>query len=416
MHILEIPSFFPPLGGAFCLEQAKALQGRGHEVRILSLNQHGITKGLLKYLCQRRGRWQETTDGIDVLRSNMHALPRMTRSNQQRWCGRVVSMYQEYRNRYGKPDVLHAHCCQWAGVAARMIAEAEGIPYFITEHISKGPFEVAHGKGWTRHKWAKLLLKETYEKTSCVIPVSEELVDNLQCFFGKEYRWRSVSNVIDVDFFAYHDREAFHNRETIYERESYHEREAFHEREVSRCTEESCVSKVSEERPFRFCCLAVSEGEELYWKGYDVLSEAFCGMTGCELHIAGRGTDRKELKEMFPTNTFFYGELDKCGVRDILYKCDALVLASRSEVQPLVLLEAMSTGIPVVSTECVPQSERVEGACLISRTGDAMSLRAKMLEAMMIAPSRDVSSEIRAMASPDVVARQLEQIFSSYRK
>ena len=30
MHILEIPSFLPPYGGYFCIEQAKALLSRGH--------------------------------------------------------------------------------------------------------------------------------------------------------------------------------------------------------------------------------------------------------------------------------------------------------------------------------------------------------------------------------------------------
>lgn len=408
MHILEIPSFFPPLGGAFCLDQAKALKERGHEVRILSCNQYGITKGISRFLKLRVARWEESHDDIVAIRENMHALPKMTHVNQQRWCGRVMSMYQQYRQKYGKPDVLHVHCCQWAGVAARMISETEGIPYFITEHISKGPFEVGYGKNWTRHKWARTLLKETYEKAACVIPVSEELVDELECFFGKEYKWRSVSNVIDVDFFEYREREGIYGRSG------------------SRCSEESSALKVSEERPFKFCCLAVADGDSLYWKGYDVLAEAFSGMTGCELHIAdrgisgielhiaGRGTDRTELKKMFPTNTVFHGEVDKASVRELLYSCDALVLASRSEVQPLVLLEAMSTGIPVVSTECVPRSERIEGACLISKTGDSASLRVRMMEVMHISPSPLVSAKVKELASPGKVAMQLEQIFKEF--
>ena len=49
MHILEIPSFFPPYGGLFCLDQAKALKALGHEVRILSNVQLGATIGLRDY-------------------------------------------------------------------------------------------------------------------------------------------------------------------------------------------------------------------------------------------------------------------------------------------------------------------------------------------------------------------------------
>jgi hypothetical protein len=45
MHILEIPSFFTPYGGEFCLDQAKALKAVGHEVRILSNVQLGFSIG-----------------------------------------------------------------------------------------------------------------------------------------------------------------------------------------------------------------------------------------------------------------------------------------------------------------------------------------------------------------------------------
>ena len=46
MHILEIPSFFPPYGGEFCLEQARALQALGHEVRVLSNVQLSIKRSI----------------------------------------------------------------------------------------------------------------------------------------------------------------------------------------------------------------------------------------------------------------------------------------------------------------------------------------------------------------------------------
>ena len=36
MHILEIPSFFIPYGGEFCIEQSRALTMIGHEVRIMA--------------------------------------------------------------------------------------------------------------------------------------------------------------------------------------------------------------------------------------------------------------------------------------------------------------------------------------------------------------------------------------------
>ena len=222
MHILEIPSFFPPHGGLFALEQARALQAQGNTVRMLAPVQLGMSVDGAFYWKARRGRWWEELDGVEVYRTFMRAIPRCVRPNQERWCRIVEEMYEEYKQRYGKPDVLHAHCCQWAGVAAWNIAKKEGIPFFITEHLPSGIFEANYGKGWKKAPWARLLLKDTYAHATRVIPVSAELVEDLAPLFGRDYAFTPISNMIDVDFFAFRPREPRTGR------------------------------------PFRFCCLAIA--------------------------------------------------------------------------------------------------------------------------------------------------------------
>jgi len=98
-------------------------------------------------------------------------------------------------------------------------------------------------------------------------------------------------------------------------------------------------------------------------------------------------------------------------VRDLLWKSDALVLPSRSEAQPLVILEALATGIPIVSTECVPSSLRIPQACCFAPVGDARALAEKMQEVMLVKPSPDFSEAVRKIASPKVVAGKLTEIF-----
>lgn len=379
MHILEIPSFFPPHGGLFCLEQAKALKARGHEVRILSCVQLGSKLDGAFYLKAPFGTWWDEMEGVETLRTFQRDIPKMVRLNTERWIGRVSRMFSMYLCRHGKPDVIHAHCCKTAGIAATRLGKAAGIPVFITEHLSSMLYTRDFGEGWKKCQWMREQIVKAYKDATCVIPVAEELVADLEPLFGRDYRYSPVSNVIDVDFFAYRDRAQ------------------------------------AEGRPFRFCCLGNAGGGELLRKGYDVLSEAFKGMDGCELHIAGRDTLRPEIRQLFPARTTIHGELDKQQVRQLLYDCDALVLPSRSEVQPLVLLEAMSTGIPVVSTEVTPQSERIPGACLIARTGDACSLRERMTECMKVRPSKSYSDAVRSIAAPDTVAAQLEALFSNHQ-
>ena len=323
-------------------------------------------------------------EGVTVYQSYQRGLPRMVHHNVERWVGIVRSMFRDYVKRHGKPDVLHAHCAKWAGYTAMLIGEEYGIPYVITEHLPLMLLEQEFGKA-PSDAWQIPLLKQAYERAACVIPVSEELVDDIACYYGKDYRWQYVSNTIDTGFFHYQRREP------------------------------------KEGRAFRFCCLA----DYYYRKGYDVLFEAMRQLqqsgVSIELHIAGLFTDsracRTAIENLGLKDVTCYGRLDKKGVRDLLYRADALVLASRSEVQPLVLLEAMSTGIPVVSTECVPRCQRLSG-CTIVPIGDAEALSQAMLQVADRTESdrKQYSEQVSQLASPDIVGRQLEAIFNEIVK
>ena len=96
MHILEIPSFFPPSGGLFCLDQAKALASLGHTVRILSNVQLGITIGAKNYISLPLGRYEHVMDGITVYQSYQRGIPKAIRYNVNHWIEIVCSMYQDY--------------------------------------------------------------------------------------------------------------------------------------------------------------------------------------------------------------------------------------------------------------------------------------------------------------------------------
>lgn len=377
MHILEIPSFFTPYGGEFCLDQAKALKAAGHEVRILSNVQLGVTIGLKGYLSLPFRRYEHQRDGVTVCQTFQRGVPLAVRWNVRRWVHIVLSMYDDYVARYGQPDILHAHCAKWAGYAAMQISRKYHVPFVVTEHLSRLVLEKELGPA-PSSAWQVPLLQEVYHHADMVVPVSEELVQNISCYFGDSYRWQAISNTIDVDYFRYQARSPLTGR------------------------------------PFRFCCLAN------FWplKGYDVLIPAFRRLKDfgldVELHIAGRGTDFTQCRSMLSEGITTHGLLDRDAVRELLYQSDALVLASRSEVQPLVLLETMSTGIPVISTECIPQSLRIEGGCTIVPVDDVDAL-AKAMRQMVEHYDFDgkaVSEAVSRLASPAVIGQKLTALFS----
>ena len=349
----------------------------GHEVRILSIVELSFAKDGCDYFTAPWGEERKEMEGVEVFRTYMRAMPKAVRHNANRWTQLCKKAVERYVRRFGKPDVLHVHCCNRAGLAAKEISRRLGIPYYISEHISSGLFEREFGKGWQRQTWLKDKMRQAYEAASCVIPVSRELVDDLAPFFGKSYRWHEVSNIVDTDFFTYRDREPLAGRS------------------------------------FRFCCLAVAD---IHGKGYDILADAMQHLSAdVELNIAGNGTDAEPMRRLFARYScvHLHGELNKNDVRDLLWKSDALVLPSRSEAQPLVLLEALATGIPVVGTECVPASLRIPQASLIAPVGDARMLAEKMQDAMHVQPSRKFSEAVRQLASPSIVAKQLTELFKA---
>lgn len=376
MHILEIPSFFPPHGGLFCLEQAKALSESGHEVRIVSCSQLSLTKDKRDYFSYPLARKWIKMEGIDVYQSFMHSLPKLTRFNMQRWCHIVVNMFGEYIQNYGRPDLLHAHCGKFAGIAARIIKLRWGIPYVITEHISIGMLKSEFGESWTKHRWLFPMLRQAYEDAECVITVSDELYNDMKDFFDIHPNHVTISNTIDTDFFAYKERR---NHSNV---------------------------------PYKFCCLAIGN---IHGKGYDTLAEAWRGIKGGELHIAGNITDSHEMRDLFDglDNVTIHGKLDRTRVRELLYNCDAMVLASRSEAQPLVILEAISSGTPVIATDVIPEVLHIEGACHVIPAGNSFALQQKMKEFIenQYKTDKKHSDYIKSIAARNTVAEQLENVF-----
>ena len=375
MHILEVPSFFQPHGGLFCLEQAKALKNLGHEVRIVSNVQLGITVELHDYFMLSYRRYEHEMDGITVYQSYQRGLPKVIRYNVKRWVAIVRSMFAQYVEKYGRPDIIHAHCAKWAGYAAMLISREYGIPYVITEHLSKTIFDDEF-RLVGNTPWQIPLLTEAYQHAAKVLSVSDELPERLSVYFGKDYQWETVSNIVDTLFYQYRQREPLRGR------------------------------------AFRFCCLA----NYIPLKGYDVLFSAFRKLRkeglNVELHIAGRGTDTAACRNQLTDGMFTHGLMDRQAVRQLLYVSDALVLASRSEAQPLVLLEAMSTGIPVVSTEVIPQNLRLEGGCFIVPVDNADAFADAMKHvAETPIDGQQISQQVAQLASARVVGERLEKVF-----
>lgn len=391
MHILEIVSFLPPYGGYFAIEQAAALQAAGHHVSILYAQQLSLTlDGPAIWLRGQRPQTHPFAPGtVSIHTRYFRGIPKAVHHNQAAYCRHINQMYDHYVSRYGSPDILHAQAAKWAGIAAMQISRRTGIPYYVTEHFSSGSYEIDFGPGWTRHTWARQLIRQCYQHAACVIPVAYELIQDTAPYFGTDYAVHPISNITDTAFFAYRDR------------------------------------PTHPPRPYRYCCLAIANQQQFYRKGYDTLAQAWAihrqrhPHTPLELHIAGRSTDSPQFARHFQhhyrqpidKSIILHGDLDRHQVRDLLYQSDALVLPSRSEVQPLVVMEALSTGIPVAGTTAIPQNERIADGVLISPIGDPQQLAQHLSDLTQIAPSPRYHEAVERLSSAASVAKQLTSLF-----
>jgi len=105
--------------------------------------------------------------------------------------------------------------------------------------------------------------------------------------------------------------------------------------------------------------IAISLGRLSFPKGYDLLIEAW-GMLDSkienwEMHVYGDGEDREKLENQLARTNFrnpfrFLPAINK--VNEKLSEASLYVMSSKFETFPLVLLEAMSNGLPIVSFDC----------------------------------------------------------------
>ncbi len=120
-------------------------------------------------------------------------------------------------------------------------------------------------------------------------------------------------------------------------------------------------------------------------KGLPVLIEAMqsAKTKGLHLTIVGDGPDRATLEAVveasgLSSQVTFLGYRSQSDVADLLGESDVLVLPSFAEGVPVVLMEAMAAGLPVIATRIAGIPELVEGGVsgLLVSPGDASALAA----------------------------------------
>lgn len=316
MHVLMLPSWYPEnfddINGIFFREQAEALVRHGMTVGVIAVEGVSINSPSARSAARMKQVATSQENGVTVMRAlALRPVPMMHRVNVIPLIKRWKALFAEYVEKYGMPDVLHAHTLRPAGFAARAIAKETGLPFVVTEHRPES------APADSRIRSLRGLLLATQQEASELIAVSPGFADALNSAYGLQ-RWNSFPNLLPPQF------------------------------------EEAALGR-SAEQPFVFGHVSNLEPYKRVGLLIDSFYRAFDTDPSVRLRIAGDSAYRNEheahAKSLGASNIEFVGNVSRTEIVAEFSKYHAFVLPSSAESFGVVFWEAMACGLPIIATD-----------------------------------------------------------------
>lgn len=360
MHILVVPSFYPsdyaPGAGVFVRDQVDCVRRQGYEVGVAYSDLRSLRGFSPASLGQHHFQLSKEQGGIaPLVRWNAWNVP--GRECVTTRVG-IRKAFRSYEREFGRPDLVHAHCGLYAGVAALELKERFGIPFVLTEHSTGYVRDIISDRMGS-------VVRDVFAAAERVVVVSEALLISIRPYCENAV---VIPNVVDTDFFG------------------------------------SGQTKLSPE----FQITSVGGLREV--KGFDVLLDAYARLArdkpGVHLNIVGEGALRSDLEDLaqhldISNGVTFHGQLSRGDLRELLLSSNLYVSASRVETFGVAIAEAISCGLPIVATRSGGPQEIVTSPGLGSLipVDDAAGLALEMARAFDSRPDLDVERAANARAA-----------------
>ena len=281
---------------------------------------------------------------------------------------------------HGTPSLVHVHVAMWAGVLARWIKGKWKVKYLVTEHWSgynKISFDNFYNKDLIFRKNAVAVLKGA----SLLLPVSAQLAQQIT---GNvlQVKYQVVSNVVDTRYFTYAEAASLQN--------------------------------------FRFLHVSTMDRN----KNADIILRIFSKLLtekpGCELVLVG--PLRKDLQlhcDNLGLNNVVHwrGEMPYFQVASEMQQASAMVMFSRYENQPCVILEAQCCGLPVIATAVggVPEIVNPENGILVEPGNESSLLEA--MHRLVDSPGKfnkgEISRKATRLYNYQTIGEQISRLYDT---
>lgn len=275
-------------------------------------------------------------DGLRILRIGYPDLGNYEASYPGRLLGLRLAQARLERSGF-VPDVVHARIF-YSGFAALLLARPHDAPVIVSEHFTAFPRGLVTGVG----RW---MAKTTFERAALVCPDAADLRDHIQAL-GIRGRFRVMPNTVDTDVFVPPATPRGDRRDG----------------------------------PLTLLNVASLDPKKGQADLLEALAAARAAGADLALRIVGEGGLRKELERRaadlgLHDHVTFLGARSKEEVAAEMRAADVLALPSHYENAPLVISEALCSGLAVVATAVGDVAEMVApGDGIVVAPGDVPAL------------------------------------------
>ncbi len=384
LKVLFIPRWYPhrydPMPGLFIERHARAVS---KYVKVAVLYVHQDDRLTDQFMESEVSRDDELYQMKIYYRPSRAALPCMRRFvNSWRYFSLHFIGIKRIRKEFGDPDIIHVNVLTRLGIIALICKWFLGTPYIITEHWSRYIPQRDEFRGFLRKMVTRLVVRNA----SAVLPVTENLAKAMRNHGLKNRHYRVIPNVVDMEQFR------------IAENNPHQPKHQF--------IHVSCF----EDQPKNISGIL------------RVLKKLSLKRTDWECQLIGEGPDHEELisyaRELGIEGTFaiFTGLKVNQELAGMMAGADFLLMFSRFENLPVVILESYACGVPVISTDVGGISEYMnEDLGILIHSEDEDQLLEKI--GWMLDHHKDYSKDrIREYAikhvSNEVIGAQLFEIYS----
>ena len=354
-RVLVIPSWYPtkedPISGIFFFEQIRALKDAGIEIGVIFPELISLSKLSLKRIRNYHFQTKESIESnIPTIRFFGWRFPKWEKLQILIMTLIGKKLFKIYVKKHGLPEIIHAHSTTWAGFVAMKISISKKIPYIVTEH--RGAFFLKEQNPKLKFKpWYFPRIHRILQQASQVISVSNSLAQAIKKNFDlNELKIDIIPNLI--------------------------ERSLFQKPEIPRT-----------QTPFKYLLIGNFVREKNFEMAIRAFDKVYSKNNECELYIVGQGPLERELKSLIENlaskNVIkFMGRLDRNDVAKLFQILNVLIVSSLWETFGVVMIEALATGMPVISTNCGGPSDIISlnSVGMLCSIGDVDELAQKMIE------------------------------------